>query len=202
MLDNGYACLMDFRFAKPDEGRCRTLCGTLAYVAPEMVRGEVQGPAADWWSLGVLLHELACGQNPFEDESECSEFALMHRIATYRPGVLAKNSYLASRCSGKLLTIVGELLTPSQQNRVGSRNEEEVRGHAFFQDVDWDSMLKSQLKSPLEQKAKKQLSLRIEKAGECDLGDMLESYHEGSHLQAPISQADQSENELWLDGFG
>ncbi|MGW4397833.1 protein kinase domain-containing protein [Amycolatopsis nivea] len=35
------------------------------YAAPEVVRGEEPGPAADLYSLGVVLYELYCGVAPF-----------------------------------------------------------------------------------------------------------------------------------------
>lgn len=48
------------RLAKLDFGEeqgCRTICGTPAYMAPEMVRGEAQGFGVDWWALGVVLYQ-------------------------------------------------------------------------------------------------------------------------------------------------
>lgn len=43
------------------------ILGTLAYMAPEQLRCSKNiGPAADIFSLGVILYELACGQRPFE----------------------------------------------------------------------------------------------------------------------------------------
>ncbi|MBI4881278.1 MAG: protein kinase, partial [Planctomycetes bacterium] len=39
--------------------------GSVAYAAPEQFEGEDVGPAADLYSLGVTLYELASGQNPF-----------------------------------------------------------------------------------------------------------------------------------------
>jgi serine/threonine protein kinase len=39
--------------------------GTLAYVAPETLRGDPPGAPADLWALGVVLFELASGARPF-----------------------------------------------------------------------------------------------------------------------------------------
>eukprot|EP01067_Filipodium_phascolosomae_P002380 Filipodium_phascolosomae@DN2383_c0_g1_i7.p1 len=39
----------------------RSLCGTLAYVAPEMLRCDPQSESVNVWSLGVLLHMLLQG---------------------------------------------------------------------------------------------------------------------------------------------
>jgi eukaryotic-like serine/threonine-protein kinase len=45
------------------------LAGTLAYMAPEQLRGERATARSDVWSLGVMLYELACGQRPYSGDT-------------------------------------------------------------------------------------------------------------------------------------
>lgn len=47
--------------------RRQTLCGTLDYLAPEMVEAKDHSDKIDIWSLGVLMYEFLCGNPPFED---------------------------------------------------------------------------------------------------------------------------------------
>uniref|UniRef100_A0A673VRJ5 non-specific serine/threonine protein kinase n=1 Tax=Salmo trutta TaxID=8032 RepID=A0A673VRJ5_SALTR len=42
--------------------------GTLEYMSPEMVKGDVVGPPADIWSLGVLTYVMLSGRLPFQDK--------------------------------------------------------------------------------------------------------------------------------------
>lgn len=48
-----------------------TVCGTTAYMAPEMLKTEkYSGLAVDIWSMGVILYAMVYGELPFDDDDE------------------------------------------------------------------------------------------------------------------------------------
>jgi hypothetical protein len=63
------AHLLDFGLALIHEEETLTAVGdvpgTLAYISPERLRGNTATPAADVWSVGVLLWEAFAGRHPF-----------------------------------------------------------------------------------------------------------------------------------------
>ena len=46
-----------------------TACGSPAYAAPEMVKGNAYTQAADIWSSGILLYAITVGHLPYDDDN-------------------------------------------------------------------------------------------------------------------------------------
>ena len=85
LRDTGELVLADFGLVTPAgalDPRVQpgTLVGTPRYVAPEQLAGGRAAPAADVYSLGVLLHEMLRGCPPFAGET-LMEVLAQHLVA-------------------------------------------------------------------------------------------------------------------------
>ena len=61
--------------------------GTVGYMSPEQVRGEVVGPASDLFAYGIVLYEMLTGETPFSRSRHRDPFTAILREPT--PSVLA-----------------------------------------------------------------------------------------------------------------
>ena len=62
-----YRHAADFGFGKtaPDNDSLSTMCGTLEYLTPEVIRKDRYGMKCDMWSMGVIVFILLGGYPPF-----------------------------------------------------------------------------------------------------------------------------------------
>jgi serine/threonine protein kinase len=64
----GHALLTDFGLSKEgvlDNQAANSFCGSVAYLAPEMLKRSGHGKSVDWYLLGVLLYEMLVGIPPY-----------------------------------------------------------------------------------------------------------------------------------------
>jgi len=77
LLDGeGRIRLSDFGWSVHTPGRQKryTICGTVEYLAPEMIEKKPHKHSVDTWSLGVLCYEFLVGRSPFESNDQKTIF--------------------------------------------------------------------------------------------------------------------------------
>ncbi|KAJ8706132.1 hypothetical protein PYW07_010909 [Mythimna separata] len=150
LLDaEGHIVLTDFGLSKEfcgGESRAYSFCGTIEYMAPEVVRSGSQGHdiAVDWWSVGVLTYELLTGASPFTVEGEKNT----QQEITKR---IVRCSYpVPPDVSPEVQDFIRKLLVKDPRRRLGGgeHDAEELKRHPFFQNLDWDAVARRKIPAP------------------------------------------------------
>ncbi|XP_070685461.1 ribosomal protein S6 kinase-related protein-like [Pempheris klunzingeri] len=188
LSDRGHLRLSDFGLSRRLKrgGKAFTICGTMQYMAPEVLSGGPYNHAADWWSLGIMLFSLATGQFPVPAEPD--HVTMLQKVRDF-PYVLP------TTFSSALILLLTELLCKSPANRL--RNLDSFKMQAFFRGTSFDSVIlqKTPVKVILElrnhpdwaAKAMRGLSLDCFDDFDCD-----KILHSPSELSASLASVDLS----------
>ncbi|XP_017770517.1 PREDICTED: ribosomal protein S6 kinase alpha-5-like [Nicrophorus vespilloides] len=150
--ETGHIVLTDFGLSKelPRTGdadqRAYSFCGTIEYMAPEVVKGGTQGHdiAVDWWSVGVLTYELLTGASPFTVEGEKNtQQEISRRILKTVPPIPESLSKYAADFISKLL-----VKDPKKRLGGGEEDAKELKEHAFFRKIDWKALSRKEIPAP------------------------------------------------------
>lgn len=115
--------------------------GTPDYIAPEIFTGHGYSFDCDWWSLGTIMFECLVGWPPFcaEDSHDTYRKIVNWRQSLYFPdditlGAEAENLIRSLICN--------------TENRLGRGGAHEIKSHAFFRGVEFDSLRR--IRAPFE----------------------------------------------------
>lgn len=90
--EEGHCKLTDFGLSKEGvmdhTSGARSFCGSIAYLAPEMLRKNGHGKAVDWYLLGVVFYEMMVGIPPYYAPSKEELFSnIEHGSLKIPPGL-------------------------------------------------------------------------------------------------------------------
>mmetsp|Transcript_11291 Transcript_11291/g.16881 ORF Transcript_11291/g.16881 Transcript_11291/m.16881 type:complete len:936 (+) Transcript_11291:148-2955(+) len=140
---DGHLALTDFGFAKTGvgkDGKTRSFCGTVDYMAPEVILKTGHGLGVDWWALGVVLYEMAVGRMPF---SGANRKATQHAICHHKLKFPKFFDF-------DLRMLLQGLLRRNVKKRFGcgKNGAEDIKKHEFFDDIKWEVVEKKGLTPP------------------------------------------------------
>lgn len=176
---DGRVVLFDFRTCKINgtDMLCYTLCGASDYLAPEQVSMSGHGRAVDFWALGVLLHEVSTGANPFAQGGEVATFNKISSLGTRNfPRVSIPNHVI-----GTVKGLIEKLLISDPNSRLGMGADgiAAIKREPLFTGVNWSTLFLDA--SPLQPSAEE---LIHELAGDVleEFGNS-EGWYENSNIQ-------------------
>ncbi|KAK4719474.1 hypothetical protein R3W88_017812 [Solanum pinnatisectum] len=134
MDGDGHVMLTDFGLAKEidESSRSNSMCGTMEYMAPEIIQSKGHNKDADWWSVGVLLYEMLTGQPPF---THANRKKLQEKI-------ISEKLKLLPRLTGEAHSLLKGLLQKDPSKRLGSgpRGGDEIKSHKWFRTINWKKL--------------------------------------------------------------
>ncbi|OXB57208.1 hypothetical protein ASZ78_015947 [Callipepla squamata] len=137
LLDEaGHIKLTDFGLSKESvdqEKKAYSFCGTVEYMAPEVVNRRGHNQSADWWSFGVLMFEMLTGTLPFQGKDRNETMNMILKAKLGMPQFLSPEAQSLLRMLFKR--------NPSNRLGAGSDGVEEIKRHPFFSTVDWNAKL-------------------------------------------------------------
>lgn len=146
LLDaQGHVKLTDFGLCKEhieDGIMTHTFCGTIEYMAPEILTRSGHAKAVDWWSLGALLYDMLTGNPPFTAENRKKTIEIILR------GKLILPPYITPEARD----LIRKLLKRQVVHRLGAGPEDgiAVRRHPFFKHVNWADVFNRKYEPPFK----------------------------------------------------
>lgn len=186
MLDSeGHVKLTDFGCVKESDSDeiNYTFCGTIEYMAPEIInRSGRHGKEVDWWSFGILCHDMLTGSPPFTGNNR--------KIVTDR--VLKSKLQLKKYLTPDAKDILSKLLNRKVECRLGygEKDAELVKCHRFFSSVDWEAVLERRTVPPFKP------ALRSDD----DISNFDEEFTSKPPFDSPLGSVSNSVTELFT-GF-
>ena len=117
---SGHIKLSDFGLSKElNINKTSTFCGTLSYLAPEIVSHHSYSYEADWYQLGVIAYELSFGKIPFDDDDRRKTMEL----------IVGEEPAFPNDADSVLVDLIKCLLEKDPTKRM---NFESLQKHQFF----------------------------------------------------------------------
>ncbi|XP_078403464.1 ribosomal protein S6 kinase alpha-6 isoform X1 [Cetorhinus maximus] len=143
--EGGHIKLTDFGLSKESvdqEKKAYSFCGTVEYMAPEVVNRRGHTQSADWWSFGVLMFEMLTGTLPFQgkDRNETMNMILKAK--------LGMPQFLSPEAQGLLRMLFKR--NPGNRLGAGPDGVEEIKRHPFFATIDWNKLVRKEIQPPFK----------------------------------------------------
>ncbi|XP_041924475.1 ribosomal protein S6 kinase alpha-3 isoform X1 [Alosa sapidissima] len=143
--EEGHIKLTDFGLSKESidhENKAYSFCGTVEYMAPEVVNRRGHTHSADWWSYGVLMFEMLTGTLPFQGKDRKETMTMILKAKLGMPQFLSPEAQ----------SLLRNLFKRNPSNRLGAGPDgvEEIKRHSFYSNIDWNKLFRREIHPPFK----------------------------------------------------
>lgn len=157
----GHIKLTDFGLCKEsiqDGGVTHTFCGTVEYMAPEILMRTGHGKAVDWWSLGALMYDMLTGSPPFTSTNRKKTIEKILKSKLNFPPYLTNEAR----------NLMKKLLKKNPEERLGGGKDDSrpikllkkigvgkddaspIKQHPFFRHINWKDLAERKIEPPFK----------------------------------------------------
>lgn len=142
----GYVYLTDMGIAKPyiPEKELIDSSGTPGYMAPEVINNKNHDLSADFFAIGIILHEFMFCKRPYVGKNRAE---IKEQMFTKEINV--KHDDIPENWSIEAADLLMKLLKRKPQDRIGFKNGiVDIKEHAWFRNVNWVELYNKEAKAP------------------------------------------------------
>ena len=159
MDSRGYLRITDFGIARTyTPENARETSGTPGYMAPEVLCQQPHSYTADYFAVGVILHEFMIGRRPYPGRTRKE---IKDQILARQAEITA--AQLPAEWNPSVLDFVNRLLQRKPSNRLGHGGINELKMHAWFAGFQWPALLEKTLDAPFVPNDQDNFSSRLRK---------------------------------------
>ena len=143
--EKGYIAITDFGIAKKNKNdNSSETSGTPGYMAPEVLCLQNHSFTVDYFAVGVMCYEFLKGHRPYlgRNRQEIKEAVLAKQAHVHRKD-LFENGW-----SFEAGNFINKMLYRKPNKRLGSEGINEIKECNWFNNFNWDDLLKKKIISP------------------------------------------------------
>lgn len=186
---HGHALLTDFGLSKEGVEGARgtgSFCGSVAFLAPEILKRRGHGQSVDVYNLGVVLFNMFTGMPPFFHHDQQKLYSNIRyarlNVPPYVPKVARE--------------LIVALMDRDPARRPGATRTTDVQRHPFFATMDFDALYRREVEVP---PAGSNLALRWREAGITPAQSV--TRHPRWPPNSPFSKNSQRDDPLAVSGW-
>jgi serine/threonine protein kinase len=139
--EKNHAMLTDFGLSKEGVAGSRgtkSFCGSVAFLAPEILLRRGHGHTVDIYNLGVLLYNMLTGLPPFYDRDQQTIFS----------NIKYKRLEVPEWVPRAASALIYATMEREPSRRLGAEHTTDVKNHIFFAEIDFDAVMRREVPVP------------------------------------------------------